>query len=274
MANQQATGYDERYKFTGKERDAESGYDYFGARFYWSLFKHWTSPDPLLDKYLYISPYAYCNWNPVKFVDPDGQWVHIAVGAAIGATINGAYALSSEKSWPEVGAAALGGAVAGGIVAATGGLGSGALASAGLGIVGGATGGALGNITEQGVNVALGNQLEFDSKEIKNSALVGAIFEGIGGAFSGVVDKVASKVLSKSAAAMESPTVQKTIRNEIKCEYKNMGSKISNRQLDKLVKERINNIKDFDTHMINGTQNTIKYGVNPVITNCVENEIK
>ena len=53
-----------------------------------------------------------------------------------------------------------------------------------------------------------------------------------------------------------------------------MGSKISNRQLDKLVKERINNIKDFDTHMINGTQNTIKYGVNPVITNCVENEIK
>ena len=81
-------------------------------------------------------------------------------------------------------------------------------------------------------------------------------------------------MLSKSAAAMESPTVQKTIRNEIKCEYKNMGSKISNRQLDKLVKERINNIKDFDTHMINGTQNTIKYGVNPVITNCVENEIK
>ena len=29
LANQQATGYDERYKFTGKERDAESGYDYF-----------------------------------------------------------------------------------------------------------------------------------------------------------------------------------------------------------------------------------------------------
>ena len=73
LANQQATGYDERYKFTGKERDAESGYDYFGARFYWSLFKHWTSPDPLLDKYLYISPYAYCAWNPVKFVDPDGR---------------------------------------------------------------------------------------------------------------------------------------------------------------------------------------------------------
>lgn len=33
----------------------------------------WLSPDPLLDKYPYISPYAYCNWNPVKNIDPDGR---------------------------------------------------------------------------------------------------------------------------------------------------------------------------------------------------------
>ena len=47
LANQQATStYDERYKFTGKERDAETGYDYFGARYYWALFKHWTKVDP------------------------------------------------------------------------------------------------------------------------------------------------------------------------------------------------------------------------------------
>ncbi len=30
--NQRNTTYDERYKFTGKERDAETGYDFFGAR--------------------------------------------------------------------------------------------------------------------------------------------------------------------------------------------------------------------------------------------------
>lgn len=30
--NQQGSAYNERYKFTGKERDAETGYDYFGAR--------------------------------------------------------------------------------------------------------------------------------------------------------------------------------------------------------------------------------------------------
>ena len=65
--------YDERYKFTGKERDAESGYDFFGARFYSSIFGHWLSVDPLTDKYPHISGYAYCGWNPIKYVDTDGN---------------------------------------------------------------------------------------------------------------------------------------------------------------------------------------------------------
>ena len=33
----------------------------------------WLSPDPLLDKYPYISPYAYCSWNPINKIDPDGR---------------------------------------------------------------------------------------------------------------------------------------------------------------------------------------------------------
>ena len=73
--NQQLTNYDERYKFTGKKRDAESGYDYFGARYYASPFSFWLSVDTLADKYPAISPYAYCTWNPIKFVDPDGNSV-------------------------------------------------------------------------------------------------------------------------------------------------------------------------------------------------------
>ena len=35
--------------------------------------RKWLSVDPLADKYPNISPYAYCNWNPIKFVDPDGR---------------------------------------------------------------------------------------------------------------------------------------------------------------------------------------------------------
>lgn len=73
IANQTPLGYNERFKFSGKERDVETGYDFFGARYYSSIFGHFTSPDPLADKYLYISPYTYCNWNPVKYVDPDGM---------------------------------------------------------------------------------------------------------------------------------------------------------------------------------------------------------
>ncbi len=34
------------YKFTGKERDAESGLDYFGARYYASSMGRFMSPDP------------------------------------------------------------------------------------------------------------------------------------------------------------------------------------------------------------------------------------
>ena len=72
MENQAIAGYDERYKYTGKERDKESGYDYFGARYY-SPFSFWLSVDPLADKYPNISPYAYCGWNPVNAIDPNGM---------------------------------------------------------------------------------------------------------------------------------------------------------------------------------------------------------
>ena len=72
-----SVGYDERYKFTGKERDAETGYDFFGARYMWSAIGHFMSPDPLSNKTPGISSYAYCNWNPVKYVDPDGREKHI-----------------------------------------------------------------------------------------------------------------------------------------------------------------------------------------------------
>ena len=62
--------------FTGKERDEETGYGYFGARYMdHELMTMWLSVDPMADKYPSISPYNYCAWNPVKLVDPDGREV-------------------------------------------------------------------------------------------------------------------------------------------------------------------------------------------------------
>ena len=68
------------YVFTGKEKDEETGYGYFGARYMdHELMTMWLSVDPMSDKYPSISPYAYCAWNPVKLVDPNGKEFNAAM---------------------------------------------------------------------------------------------------------------------------------------------------------------------------------------------------
>ena len=69
----QESAYNERFRFTGKERDTETGYDYFGARYYLSLLGIWMSPDPFIDKNMGISSYAFCSWNPINRLDPNGM---------------------------------------------------------------------------------------------------------------------------------------------------------------------------------------------------------
>ncbi len=62
----------------GKEKDYESGFHYYGERYYWSeLLTGWLSVDPMMDKYPSLSPYNYCAWNPVKLVDPNGDTIRI-----------------------------------------------------------------------------------------------------------------------------------------------------------------------------------------------------
>jgi RHS repeat-associated protein len=70
--------------FTGKERDSESGNDYFGARYYASSMGRWLSPDlinvteeRMLNPANTLNKYAYGANNPLKYVDPDGQDITI-----------------------------------------------------------------------------------------------------------------------------------------------------------------------------------------------------
>ena len=65
--------YSARYTFSGKERDEETGFSYFGARYYNSDYSIWLSVDPLSDKTPFVSPYAYCINNPIKIIDPNGE---------------------------------------------------------------------------------------------------------------------------------------------------------------------------------------------------------
>ena len=71
------------FTFTGKERDEETGYGYFGARYMdHELMTSFISVDRYASKYPFISPYAYCAWNPVKLTDPTGDSVTITGDAA------------------------------------------------------------------------------------------------------------------------------------------------------------------------------------------------
>ena len=66
-------------RFTGKERDRETGFDYFGARYYSAEVGRFTSVDPattleenLLDPQRW-NRYAYGRNNPLRYADPDGR---------------------------------------------------------------------------------------------------------------------------------------------------------------------------------------------------------
>ncbi len=66
------------YKFNGKEKDLESSYNYYGARYYYDWLSIWLSVDPLSDKYPHLTSYNYCANNPVMLVDPDGRDLDVA----------------------------------------------------------------------------------------------------------------------------------------------------------------------------------------------------
>ena len=64
------------FTFTGKERDEETGYSYFSARYLdHEILSSFLSVDRYADKYPSISPYAYCAWNPIRLIDPSGDTI-------------------------------------------------------------------------------------------------------------------------------------------------------------------------------------------------------
>ncbi|GEM_PF-451493 len=70
-----SSSYYTPYTFSAKERDMETSFSYFGARYYDAGLSIWLSVDPMSDKYPSLSPYNYCAWNPVMFIDPDGRQI-------------------------------------------------------------------------------------------------------------------------------------------------------------------------------------------------------
>jgi len=71
----------DHYKFTGKERDTESGLDNFGARYYASGQARFTSADPFtvtpgrIADPQQLNLYSYVRNNPLSHVDPTGMLI-------------------------------------------------------------------------------------------------------------------------------------------------------------------------------------------------------
>jgi RHS repeat-associated protein len=62
-----------RYRYTGKERDEETGLYYHGARYYIPWLARWSAVDPLQGAMPEWSPYNYGYCNPITWTDPTGM---------------------------------------------------------------------------------------------------------------------------------------------------------------------------------------------------------
>src|SRR6202008_1609838 len=70
------TAVPNNYKFTGKKRDSESSFHYFGARHYGGTTGRFLTTDPIggeLDNPQTLNRYAYVQNNPLKYTDPTGM---------------------------------------------------------------------------------------------------------------------------------------------------------------------------------------------------------
>jgi RHS repeat-associated protein len=66
-------------QFTGKERDAETGLDYFGARYYGSNMGRFMSVDPSGFSIHKTNPQSWNRYtstlnNPLRYIDTNGKW--------------------------------------------------------------------------------------------------------------------------------------------------------------------------------------------------------
>ena len=178
-----------RYRYTGKERDEETGLYYYGARYYAPWIGRWISCDPagLVDG---SNVYRYVKNSPINTTDPTGMWEMpswrtVAVVAAVVVVGTVVTVATAGAAGPlVVGAVASIGLTGTAATVATG-VAVGAIAGA----VGGAAAGAAGEATRQTVNsraLGLGNE-EFSGGRIASAAGEGAVTGAvIGGAVGGV----------------------------------------------------------------------------------------
>lgn len=121
VSREEGTIVDPTHRFTGQERDPETGVYYYGGRYYDNSIGRFLSPDPYVqepENPQSLNRYTYVLNNPVSYVDPSGHFWWLlaeilvwaleaatpaalegaAAGAAISQAIGGAVILSMAAS--------------------------------------------------------------------------------------------------------------------------------------------------------------------------------
>ena len=74
LVDEHSSSEDLPYKFNGKQFDEETGLYYYGARYMNPVTSLWYGVDPLAEKYVATGGYVYTLDNPVRLIDPNGNW--------------------------------------------------------------------------------------------------------------------------------------------------------------------------------------------------------
>ena len=87
------------YRYAGYYQDSERGLYYLQSRYYNPRTARFLTEDTASGKYtdpLSLNKYTYCHNQPVTGYDPDGHFLHIVAGAAIGALVSGGLSYASQ----------------------------------------------------------------------------------------------------------------------------------------------------------------------------------
>ena len=228
-----------------------------------------------------FSPYAFCGVNPVNLYDLDGEIAHIvvgiAVGAVVGAAIEGGIAAYHGKSKSEVLGAMARGAIEGGVIAATVSTGGAAsvvkgatsfakgAASVAKAAAIGAASSAAGSVAEQ----AISNET-VNGCTVAKEALLGAATGAVGGAISSRLNKASSAIGHTIEEKYASSSVQGKIRHEIKREVRNEGKKVSGSTLNQMERERVKNRQEAEKAIVNFVKGTVDYSGQKNLNSIVE----
>ena len=185
-------GSNYNYKYQGKELQAENGlqqYD-FGSRIYDGATGRWFVVDPQAEQFYGLSPYLAMGNSPIMVIDPDGEWIHILVGAVIGGVVN------VVSNWDNIDSFGDG------------------LKYFGVGAASGAVTAATGNLAAGGAIMGLGNGLVQGQRgyDLLQSTAMGAITSAVGGSLGKAISPLVGKLgVDKLTQNITSPYIKNAI---------------------------------------------------------------